>query len=88
MIVLPKLIHSTRSCKWPQVGREIRLNLVLVLALILLPLAGAGSEEGMRVVPAQEILDKIEMGLPVEYDHVIIKGDLDLSKLGSAEETG
>ena len=35
----------------------------------------------MRVVPAQEILDKIEKGLPVEYDHVIIKGDLDLSKL-------
>ena len=60
MIVLPKLIHSISSCKWPQVGREIRLNLVLVLALVLLPLAGAGSEEGMRVVPAQEILDKIE----------------------------
>ena len=56
-------------------------NLVLVLALVLLPLAGAGSEEGMRVVPAQEILDKIEKGLPVEYDHVIIKGDLDLGKL-------
>jgi len=35
----------------------------------------------MTVVPAQEILDKIEMGLPVEYDHVIVKGDLDLSKL-------
>jgi len=35
----------------------------------------------MPVVPAQEILDKIESGLPVEYDHVIIKGDLDLSKL-------
>jgi hypothetical protein len=63
------------------VGREIRLNLVLILALVLLPLAGAGSEGGMRVVPAQEILDKIEKGLPVEYDHVIIKGDLDLSKL-------
>jgi hypothetical protein len=63
------------------VGREIRLNLVLVLALVLLPLAGAGSEEGMRVVPAQEILDKIEKGLPVEYDHVIIRGDLDLRKL-------
>ena len=54
---------------------------MLILALVLLPLAEAGSEEGMTVVPAQEILDKIEMGLPVEYDHVIVKGDLDLSKL-------
>jgi len=44
----------------------------------LLPLAGAGAPEDMRVVPAKEILDKIERGEPVEYDHVIIKGDLDL----------
>ena len=35
----------------------------------------------MRVVPAQEILDKIERGEPVEYDHVIVEGDLDLRKL-------
>ena len=35
----------------------------------------------MRVVPAQEILDKIERGEPVEYDHVIVEGDLDLGKV-------
>jgi len=38
----------------------------------------------MMVVTAQEILDKIERGEPVEYDHVIVKGDLDLPK-GSSE---
>lgn len=54
-----------------KVGAEIRRNLVLILVLVLLPVAVAGSEEGMSVVPAQEILDKIEKGLPVEYDHVI-----------------
>jgi hypothetical protein len=32
---------------------------MLVLLLLLLP-AGARDGEGMRVVPAQEILDKIE----------------------------
>ncbi|MDD1750939.1 MAG: pentapeptide repeat-containing protein, partial [Methanothrix sp.] len=60
---------------------KIRPNLGLIFVLVLLPLAGAASEEGMAVVPAQEILDKIERGLPVEYDNVIIKGDLDLRKL-------
>ena len=37
--------------------------------------------EGQRVVPAKEILDKIQKGEPVEYDSVIIEGDLDLTKL-------
>ena len=49
--------------------------------LVLLPLAGAGSPEDMRVVPAREIMDKIERAEPVEYDHVIVKGDLDLRGL-------
>jgi len=35
----------------------------------------------MRVVPAQEILDKIERGEPVAYDHVIVEGDLDRLEL-------
>lgn len=57
-------------------GKEIRLNVVLVLVFVLLPLANAGREDGVRVVPAQEILDKIGRGEPVEYDHVVVKGDL------------
>lgn len=48
----------------------------MVLVLVLMPLADAGREDGMRVVPTQEILDKIERGEPVEYDHVIVEGDL------------
>jgi hypothetical protein len=41
---------------------KIKLALALVLFLTLLYPAGAGDEEGMRVVLAQEILDKIERG--------------------------
>lgn len=38
-------------------------------------------ENGLREVPASEILAKIEKGEPVEYDHVIIKGSIDISKI-------
>ena len=60
---------------------KIKLALALILFLMLLHPAEARDEEGMRVVPAQEILDKIERGEPVEYDHVIVEGDLDLGKV-------
>ncbi|MCX6676703.1 MAG: hypothetical protein NTU95_01995 [Methanothrix sp.] len=33
------------------------------------------------MVAAEEILKKIKMGQPVEYDGVTIVGDLDISKL-------
>ena len=59
---------------------KIKLALALILFLMLLHPAGARDGEGMLVVPAQEILDKIESGVPVAYDHVIVEGDLDLSK--------
>ena len=61
-----------------QVGRTTKPALALIILLVLLHPAGAREEEGMRVVPAQEILDRIERGEPVEYDHVIVEGDLDL----------
>jgi hypothetical protein len=35
----------------------------------------------LKEIPVSEILVKIENGEPVEYDHVIIKGDLDIGKL-------
>jgi hypothetical protein len=38
-------------------------------------------EEAKTVVSASEILDKIQNGQPVEYDNVIIEGDLDPSTL-------
>ncbi len=36
---------------------------------------------GLREIPASEILEKIQKGEPVEYDHVIIKGNLEVSRL-------
>ena len=41
----------------------------------------AGAAEPTRVVQAEEILKKIELGQPVEYDNVIVEGDLDLRGL-------
>jgi uncharacterized protein YjbI with pentapeptide repeats len=38
-------------------------------------------ETELKEIPASEILDKIEKGEPVEYDHVRIIGDMDLGKL-------
>jgi len=58
---------------------KIKLALALILFFMLLHSAGASEE--MRVVPAQEILDKIERGEPVEYDHVIVEGHLSLRNL-------
>jgi uncharacterized protein YjbI with pentapeptide repeats len=39
------------------------------------------NEALLREIPASEILDKIQKGGPVNYDHVRITGELDLSKL-------
>ncbi len=39
-----------------------------------------------RAIPAKEILDKIRNGESVEYDNVIINGDLDISKLVVSKE--
>ena len=53
--------------------------LTCVLALLLMMVAGAA--EPSHVVQAEEILKKIELGEPVEYDNVTIVGDLDMSGL-------
>ena len=39
------------------------------------------SEIALTEISAREILDKIQKGEPVKYDHVRIIGDLDVSKL-------
>lgn len=56
------------------------MRLALILLFIILQVA-EGVDKPLREVPASEILAKIEQGLPVEYDHVIIKGNLDLNKI-------
>jgi hypothetical protein len=57
-------------------GRILALSLIALLFLSL-----AAQAEPSRVVPAEEILKKIELGQPVEYDGVTIVGDLNISKL-------
>ncbi len=56
----------------------------MILILMILPLVVHGSEDPSgahtREVQAREILSKIQNGEPVEYDHVVVRGDLDLSK--------
>ena len=52
-----------------------------MLAGLALEAAGADGSSGvpMREIDAGEILEKVQKGQPVEYDHVIVRGDLDLS---------
>ena len=56
-----------------------RILVLSLMALLFLPLAAQAQPS--RVVPAEEILKKIELGQPVEYDSVTIVGDLNMSKL-------
>jgi len=61
---------------------KIAAMLFLLLGMMALEAAGAegSSDIPMQEVYAGEILEKIQMGQPVEYDHVIVRGDLDLSR--------
>ena len=43
------------------------------------------NSDGLNEIPASEILAKIEKGEPVEYDHAIIKSDLDIDMLDQQE---
>ncbi|MFZ2801550.1 MAG: pentapeptide repeat-containing protein [Syntrophorhabdus sp.] len=58
-----------------------------ILALLILLLIGATAvrgapQENLTVVSVSEILAKIQQGKPVEYDHILVNGDLNLSQLG------
>jgi hypothetical protein len=61
----------------------MKLAALIFLVLVALPLAvhGADGSDSLPVVQASEILAKIQKGEPVEYDHVVVKSDLDLSQL-------
>ncbi len=57
--------------------------MVLAALVILINSAHSLSENSQyynEVVNASEILQKINKGEPFEYDHVIVRGDLKLSK--------
>ncbi len=55
--------------------------LALALAALLLTSMAECAPDYRKVVQASEILAKIERGEPVNYDGVIVEGDLDLSEL-------
>ena len=61
---------------------KIAAVLFLLLAVMALEAAGAEGSSGvpMREIDAGEILAKIQKGQPVIYDHVVVRGDLDLSR--------
>ena len=48
----------------------------------------AEDANGLKEVPASEVLDKIKKGVPIEYDHVVIKGDMDVRTLDLPKEKG
>jgi len=52
---------------------------ILAGFLVVLLMMVAGAAEPSRVVQAEEILKNISLGLPVEYDNVIVEGDLNLT---------
>jgi hypothetical protein len=62
-------------------GYKTKVFLAVILALILANTAHGLSIGYSRVVQASEVLAKIENQTPVEYNNVIIEGELDLSKL-------
>lgn len=85
-IALPsKILPITTTIILESMGRIVVARLrwrIWVLSLIaLLFLALAVQAQPSRVVPAEEILKKIELGQPVEYDNCVIVGDLNVSAL-------
>jgi uncharacterized protein YjbI with pentapeptide repeats len=62
--------------------------MVAILAVISMK-DDNGSGEELTEIPASEILDKIQKGKPVEYDHIRIVGNLNLHQLNlPLENTG
>lgn len=57
------------------------VNWIFISVAFLLLLSVAEGSDTLKEVHASEILEQIEKGEPVKYDHVIIVGDLDLSRL-------
>jgi uncharacterized protein YjbI with pentapeptide repeats len=55
-----------------------------MISLLAVHGGDASSKPSLSDVSANEILVKIQNGEPVEYDHVIIKGDLSLNQLVSS----
>jgi uncharacterized protein YjbI with pentapeptide repeats len=66
-------------------GYSERCLVLLAIMLLALVAAKGTPSENLTIVPASEILAKIQKGEPVEYDHVLVEGSLDLGKLDLPE---
>jgi len=66
-------------------GMRLIIGLIIVAFTWTFAIAGVSGEPS-RVISAEDVLSKIKMGLPVEYDQVTIKGDLILNQTGLSNE--
>jgi hypothetical protein len=55
---------------------------VLFIMILLFAAHGTALGESPSIVSAEEVMVKIRLGLPVEYDKVAIKGNLTSDRLG------
>ena len=62
-----------------------RGHILALFIVIFLFLAQSALAEPSRIIDAGEIIEKIEQGQPVAYENVIVKGDLNLSRLDNRE---
>ena len=58
----------------------LALNLLMILIILIIPAQSISYEDSPNVVWAEDILSQIKRGEAIEYDQVIIGGDLDLNK--------
>jgi len=62
-----------------------RGHILALFIVIFLFLAQSALAEPSRIIEAKEIIEKIEQRQPVAYENVIVKGDLNLSRLDNRE---
>ena len=65
----------------PKESDLLPLLALVALFLLLAVSSQAAPDDPKRIVPAEEILGKIERGEPVDYNNVIVVGDLNLSEV-------
>jgi hypothetical protein len=82
IILLHKLFCS-KNCSMYIVTKDTKLIVALMIVALIWTITVVDVSNGPSIViPAEDILFKIKQGLPVEYDHVTIRGDLNLNDLG------
>jgi uncharacterized protein YjbI with pentapeptide repeats len=75
MLIIYQLRWEIRTLK----NAALVFLLLAVMALDAAGAEGSSAPPTMQEIDAEEIVAKIREGQPVEYDHVVVRGDLDLS---------